>query len=306
MLKSPLYIVLRWLIVLGSMAFLVWRMLATDILVYQEHLLMLLCDFRFPLILVLSLFNWGLESEKWKKSLNGVIDLSRWDAFCATLAGTSVSFMTPNRTGEFLGRLYWLPKEKTGYAIPSSVYCSMNQLFVTLIAGSAILFFRKDILGDSYMRNLVFVLAFVLVFVLLVLLFQMSLLTGWIKVFLSKRGLMPYLNYLLEMKRQIKLQVFGLSVLRYMVFTFQFAVLLNGLGQVEWWYAISGVAILFFLQTLLPSFAFAEIGIRGTLALLVFSGVCEDEIIMFSTLLIWTFNLAIPALTGSILLAFKR
>lgn len=305
MLPSPVYVVLRWLIVLSSFAFLLWKISSSDLGAYKEQVIAVGSDLRFPLLVMFSLLNWGLESLKWRKSLDGVIMLSKGDAFSATLAGCSVSFVSPNRTGEFLGRMYWLPQEKAGFAIPSSVYCSMNQLFVTLITGSAMLFFRTDILTDHHLRNLLFLVSFLLILLVLVLLFRMNWVVAWVKAFLLKRGILPYLNFLLEMKRSIKLNVFALSVLRYLVFALQFALLLHWLGALSWWEAFSGVAVLFFLQTLLPSMAFAEIGVRGTLAVLVFSGLCSDEILLFSTVLIWVLNLAIPALAGAFLLAFK-
>ncbi|MBK7946332.1 MAG: flippase-like domain-containing protein [Flavobacteriales bacterium] len=54
---------------------------------------------------VLMLLNWGLESRKWRILVSDVERISRWRAFMATLAGTPIGLITPNRVGEFVGRV---------------------------------------------------------------------------------------------------------------------------------------------------------------------------------------------------------
>lgn len=305
MLPHRLNTVLRWSIVLSSLGFLGWKLLQADFQDYADDLIVFSSDPRLLLIPLMSVLNWGLEAEKWRLSLDGTSHFGRVTAFKAILSGCSVSFVTPNRTGEFLGRMYWLPQQKMGFSIPSSIVCSMNQLLVTLIAGSVALIMRNDILSQQNFRLMILLLALGLIVLLFILLYRIDWLAPLVRAFLSKRNLLPYFQYVIDLSSRVKFYLTGLSILRYSIFTLQFALILHWMGGVSWWYAINGVMLLFLFQTLLPSLTFAELGVRGSLVLLIFTGLCPDTILLFSTLLIWIFNLALPAIAGTLLLAFK-
>ncbi|NPA45090.1 MAG: hypothetical protein GXO49_06120, partial [Chlorobi bacterium] len=58
----------------------------------------------------------------------------------------------------------------------------------------------------------------------------------------------------------------------------------------------------YFISSVIPTFTFAEIGIRGTAAIF-FIGMFSSNIvgIISATALLWIINLAIPAIIGSVL-----
>ena len=56
-------------------------------------------------VFLLMIVNWGIEAFKWKISVQQVQHVKYFTAFKAILSGTSFSVTTPNRVGEYLGRV---------------------------------------------------------------------------------------------------------------------------------------------------------------------------------------------------------
>jgi hypothetical protein len=91
------------------------------------------------------------------------------------------------------------------------------------------------------------------------------------------------------------------SVLRYLIFSSQFLILLHVFEvDINFFQSILSVMIVFFFITLTPTITIAEIGVRGSVALLVFMKFSSNVIgILSSTFLLWVINLIIPAIIGS-------
>jgi uncharacterized membrane protein YbhN (UPF0104 family) len=85
------------------------------------------------LVLILMFVNWGIEALKWKQLLRKIQQLSFVQSFKAILAGCTVSLMTPNRIGEFGGRLIYVENEYKVKAIALSILGGVTQLFVTFL-----------------------------------------------------------------------------------------------------------------------------------------------------------------------------
>ena len=63
------------------------------------------------LMLIGMVLNWTVESVKWRVLMRPVERIDAWRAFLGTIAGTSLALVTPNRTGEFIGRVLFLRPE---------------------------------------------------------------------------------------------------------------------------------------------------------------------------------------------------
>jgi len=59
--------------------------------------------------LLLIAVNWGLEAWKWMISVRTFYPVKFLQAFKAVLSGVSFSVTMPNRVGEYLGRIVYLP-----------------------------------------------------------------------------------------------------------------------------------------------------------------------------------------------------
>ena len=80
--------------------------------------------------------NWALEAFKWQIALRPVQSIPFSRAFKAILAGTCIASFTPNRVGEYLGRMLFVDPGNKILSIAPTILCSMAQMLVTLTAGS--------------------------------------------------------------------------------------------------------------------------------------------------------------------------
>jgi len=79
--------------------------------------------------------NWGLEALKWQYLTKEIEPISFSTAFKAVLSGLSISIFTPNRVGEFAGKVFYLKTTEKVKATVASFIGSSLQLLVTVLAG---------------------------------------------------------------------------------------------------------------------------------------------------------------------------
>ena len=83
------------------------------------------------LLIVLMPFNWAAETRKWISLVRKVEYLSFWQAFKAVLAGVAFSLFTPNRVGEFGGRILFVrPRNALKAALSTLVGSFAQQLIL--------------------------------------------------------------------------------------------------------------------------------------------------------------------------------
>ena len=98
--------------------------------------------------------------------------------------------------------------------------------------------------------------------------------------------------------------VYLVSLIRYMVFPLQYFVLFKMLDTtIDFSECLSMTATSYFLLAIVPTYAIAEIGARGSMNLLAFSELNAPFAVLSVTLLIWIINLITPALLGAYLIA---
>ena len=92
-------------------------------------------SFFILLILLLMFVNWTLEALKWKLLIAPLESISYKTSLKGIFAGITMSIFTPNRVGEFAGRVFFLEKADKIQASIMSLIGSVMQLLVTIIAG---------------------------------------------------------------------------------------------------------------------------------------------------------------------------
>jgi hypothetical protein len=252
------------------------------------------------MVSLMMLVNWGIESWKWKRLIQPFCQISFLRSFGAVLSGTTVSLFTPNRIGEFAGRIMHL---ETGFRIKgivATITGSMSQLLITLLAGTTALFVSGShwIPAAQLSRELIYTLAVVIAVVVLVVYFRLPMLarligtTGWQRNFAA----VSEYNYL----RLTEVAV--LSCIRYMVFTIQFYLVLKIFGIVlPFMIAVQLIAIIFLVMAVVPTMALLEITVRGSVALYVLAPYTADSMgVLAASTLLWLINLAVPAGMGAL------
>jgi uncharacterized membrane protein YbhN (UPF0104 family) len=269
------------------------------------------------IVLLMMPLNWGIEMIKWRILTRKIEKLSTAKIAKSILIGISLGMITPRRTGEFAGRIMMLSPGNRLKGLLLNTAGSMSQLFITLLWGTAgliaILKFlpeEKLLNSPGFMLNYDLILTLGIIFTL-----SIPILIG----FLSNSGfrlrnnsrIASHLNNLFDTFSCLSvndlLGLFMLSFVRYIVFVFQFWILMIVAGlhvPVIDFFALA--AVIYLLMALIPLSAIWELGVRGSVALFVF-GLYFPEGILFQPAVIaastglWIINLALPALAGSIL-----
>ncbi|WP_290795308.1 lysylphosphatidylglycerol synthase transmembrane domain-containing protein [Flavihumibacter sp. UBA7668] len=262
----------------------------------------------------LMVFNWGLEAIKWRELLLPLHRISYWRAFKATLAGLAFAVNTPNRIGEYGGRVLYLPEGKRLASISLTLIGSFSQVLVTMIAGTIALWIwyanykAIDLPSDWDLQEIWVPALGWLVSILtgcgILLYLRISWIVRWVEKIPGANKLLHVLQVVDHLPVTILLRVLGWSLLRYLVFVIQYILLLQCFGVTE----LIGVAawmisLQFLIMAIIPTIALADIGIRGKLALELFGMISANQLgIIAAALGIWLINLVGPAILGSLLI----
>lgn len=261
--------------------------------------------FWLTLAILLLFLNWGLETAKWKRLIREFARPSFFTAFKAILSGVFVSFFTPNRVGEFAGRIVYL-KEKRIEASLLTIAGSLSQNICTFVFGcfAALAFFATGqlewVIGTG-------VLAISTMGVLF-LYFNIDRFASFLRRIGLKR---KWLKYFLPIRHLTAVQlgmVLFYSVLRYFVFNLQFLVIFEALNiPISFQQALTGINLLFLIQSFIPSIAVLELTTRGWVTAYAFDMQPEQQPLLFmASYGVWFINLFIPALLGALLFMFNR
>lgn len=268
-------------------------------------------------VALLMLVNWGIETLKWQFIIARIEKIGFLKSFVAVLTGVSVSSFTPNRTGEYFGRVFMLDRANHMEGILITMIGSISQLIITLVIGMFCSLYYVPNYVDvparlyDYVYFGMIVTIPILVFLLLVFYFRIGVVSAISKKLLPGKW----------EKWQKHFEVFDwytpkellalllMSFVRYLVFTFQFYWLLRIFGleipPVEGFIIIS---IIYLTVTVVPTVALAELGIRGSISILAISlyldasggNIHDHEFAVFAaSTLIWFINLIIPAIMGT-------
>ena len=251
-------------------------------------------------VILMMFLNWLVEALKWRYMISKIENISIMTAFRAIFTGITVSTFTPNRIGEYGGRVFCLEKGDRIKAVFITVLCSMSQLLVTILYGSISLF----ILFDEILIDKTFLSVSLLILLNLFLLFSyfnISHIVNFLGKFKLIKSFKKYLEVLVMYNYKDLIIAFIYSNTRYFIFSLQFIILLHVFGiNISFMDAILSVMLIFFFITITPTITIAEIGVRGSVAIFVLGLFSSNDIaILSSTTLLWLINLIIPAIIGS-------
>ncbi len=262
------------------------------------------------IILFLMPVNWILETVKWKLLTDNFFPQRFLLALRGVLAGVAISFFTPNRSGDFAGRILHLPAAQRINGTVHSLAGSIAQLMVTLTAGvfSLLLIFDRIFTVNDYLRIFIYITLPVAAIGFHLLFFRLPVFGDYLAHLKHNISWLKKLSSIKHIDRLLLAKVYALSLLRYSVFTLQFYLLLIAFSSA---YAVWVVPVLimtsFLFISAIPSFALGEIGIRGSVCIFLFAalGFSGPEVLIASTG-IWVINIVIPAVAGAVsMLYFK-
>ncbi|MEL7221040.1 MAG: lysylphosphatidylglycerol synthase domain-containing protein [Bacteroidota bacterium] len=261
------------------------------------------------LVIVLMPINWCLEIAKWRKLLQTSWSISWWSATRFVLAGISVSLATPNRIGEYGGRLLLAPTEQTANIVFSSIVGSICQWIAFIICGwPALIFWCAEVL--LWPVSLKYVLAMLIPVLLLIGLFTIP----WLlrrqnfKLFFLKwkwwRWFRRKATLVRQLERRVFLQALLLALVRFWVYTSQYLILLWFFNvSLNIWVGISGIFCIYLIQAGIPLPPGLGVITRSEIALLIWGADTVTPLAVVSaTFSLYVINLVLPSLLGSYLL----
>ncbi|WP_308421183.1 lysylphosphatidylglycerol synthase domain-containing protein [Filimonas zeae] len=268
-------------------------------------------QWKIWLVMALSLVNWGIEARKWQVLVQSVQKISLFRAFQAVLSGLAMTLFVPNRVGEYVGRILYMDEGNRLRSVALTLVGSVSQLVVTMVAGiGGLIYMRTYILTEG--RHLEGLSEFwfdgllyaIIVGTLLLLLvyYKLSSITVWVEriPFVSK---FSYFIQNVETLHWRELtRVLSLSVCRFTVFTFQYLLLMQvfdvHISIIDGWWLI---CVMFLVLAIVPSIPIAELGVRGNASLQLFGLLSTNTIGIIATAAgIWSINLILPSLAGSL------
>jgi uncharacterized membrane protein YbhN (UPF0104 family) len=306
---------LRVVVTLLAMAFVVWKMADK----WDELAKMFARPWtpgQWALLIgstLLMPLNYALESQKWRLMVRPFYPaLKLFPATIAVFAGMAAGIFTPNRVGEYAGRILFLKEGKRVEAIIATFVDRICQLFVTLVCGllamgGLLLMADKTlpgkILGDPLSQAIFVFLSVVLGGLALLLLLAPRRFAAMIPSQWNRATWVRKTRFALQnLEFRMVIQVLGLALLRYFVFSSQYVLLMYAFqyqGGLLPAYAI--VALIFLGKSVLPVMGVLELGVRESVALLVMTAFAEAEATALgSTLMLYLVNILLPTILGVI------
>jgi hypothetical protein len=188
----------------------------------------------------------------------------------------------------------------------------MSQLIITLAAGLiGLLVLRRRIENIDVIRGIdslwLQVIEYgiaILLLILTLIYFRLALLTRLVGKLPNSSRYAWVINSLKTLRATLLLKLLSLSAIRYIVFVVQYFLLFRLFGvSIEWWQSFWSVSLIFLVMTIIPSFAIAELGLRGRVSLKLLALFSTNNLgIGLTTLTIWLINLILPAVAGSLLI----
>lgn len=257
--------------------------------------------------LILLPINWLLETQKWRVLMSPVTNLPLWRSFRAILAGVTVSIFTPNRVGEYGGRILMISPRYNWHAVVATFVGSLSQLTALLTCGLiGLLYFSWRFLEvDVLVLQGVFLLGASLLGLMLFSFFNIDLVIPFFKRIPLLKPFKKRLRFLRVLKKysvSLLSKALLLSFLRYLTYSVQFFFLLRFFGiPAPFLEALAGIGTVFLVQTSVPLPPVMGLLTRGQVALFVWKFFGGNEIsVLASTYLLFVINLVLPALLGAV------
>jgi hypothetical protein len=243
--------------------------------------------FEWSVLLLLFLGNYLMEAIKWQNLLASWSPISILKSYKSVLIGQAFAFFTPARSGDYVGRILLLPPGSKIKGVAQLAWSSYAQLIITISIGSVALFFNLPFFPWIKWFMPLGLIAALFVY------FHPGQFKGW----LNK------INQL-QIENKLKLNLLGLSFLKYMIFILQYTWAVKMLNipitPIDLWIALG---VLFLLLSIIPSISLTDLVIRGQIIVVLLEPYYNNSLMLIClSTIIWAVNFLLPAIIGAFLL----
>ncbi len=249
------------------------------------------------LLLFLSFLNWFLEILKWQTLVSSIKNISLKDAAKQSLGSLTASLLTPNRIGEYGAKAMFYTTNHRKQIVLINMLSNFLQMGVTTIFGGIGLY----LLTTKYqvVFNYYKLMQILLIGICLILL----------TVFVLKKSTIKIKGFSLEKLKFFAISFpkkniatgFIFSLLRYIIFSFQFYYLLTIFNtDIPYFNAMIIITSMYLLTSITPSIFIFDVVIKSSIAIYLFSIIEISELTILCTVtLMWLLNFVLPSLFGS-------
>ena len=179
------------------------------------------------IVVLLMFVNWAIEAVKWKISVKEVQEVNFAKAFMAVLSGVSFAVSTPNRVGEYLGRVLYMKEGNRLKTISITITGSISQLIITLFIGCIGLYVLRPAIIEQHLisslwMQVIFYGVLATAIVLTVFYFRLSWLVKWIEKIPGSRRFVYLVEAIEHFDATLLIRLLSLSLLRFIVFIIQY------------------------------------------------------------------------------------
>ncbi|NNE33093.1 MAG: hypothetical protein HKN40_12075 [Winogradskyella sp.] len=300
--KQFFLVLIKLSIVVGAFYFIFLKLSENENLQFNEFVSFLNKNNTFSVknilfLLILSISNWFFEILKWQQLVKTVQQISFKNALEQSLGGLTASLITPNRIGDYGAKALYYKKHLRPQVILINLLGNMSQMTITTIFGTIglLLFVSHYQIDVDYYKVSRFgiVLLFISAFTFLGLKQTRFKIKGF--------SFLKIKDFIKQLPLKIHFYNFSLSLIRYLIFSFQFYYLLIIFGvDVDYSKAMVVITSMYVLASILPTIAIFDVVIKGSVAVFLFNFVAVNELTVLSIVTImWILNFALPAVFGS-------
>ena len=257
--------------------------------------------FYLSILLILMFLQWFVEAQKWRFLLYKVQYLKLGQSIKAIFSGLSVSFLTPNRTGEFLGRIIFISKGNRVKASIITFIGNYSQLLTTITIGLISLFYFTNYFNiDEYLdKNYYYFIIFFTLIISNILYFFTNKIYDFASIFSKKNKYLSQIEVFKIYSKKELLIAYLYSIFRYLIFIIQYYIAFLAfdihISLIDF-VILKPISLL--LITAIPTISITDAGVRVSSALAIFALIDISTNIISATILVWLVNLVIPSLIG--------
>lgn len=243
-------------------------------------------------LMVFTFFNWFFEVLKWQKLVGTIKEIKFKEALGQCLGALTASLFTPNRIGEYGAKAMYYTSEYRKRIVFVNLFGNLIQMGVTSVFGVIGLYvfcFKFKIVLDYYKIGVILIVGCIIFILIRYIVRKYT----WFSIEKIKQSFLGF------PKKTIAVTLL-LSVLRYIMFSTQFYVLLRVFkSNISFVDAAMAITSMYLLTSIIPSIFIFDVVIKGSVALYLFSffGVNTLTVLSIVTFM-WLLNFVLPSVFG--------
>ena len=263
--------------------------------------------------LILMPINWSLEAIKWRLLMTSSTQISWKRTFLSIMSGIAMASVTPARIGEYAGKVLFVETKDRWLSVSASFVSSLAQLYCIWILGWVGTLYLINVKGNlpTWFSWTFVGLGLMVLFLIGFLFFNAKIIEDFARKMIQHSKLREILGRfrpVLHFETGIMLKLIAWAMLRVLVYSFQFAMLLKFFGvDISWVSMFSIIWAVYLFQSGLPLPPIMGLVARGEIAIFLFNLFGVNALsVAAATFGIWMINLILPAFVGLIIILANR